>query len=368
MESLTNITKRLFPSFFTTTPVLKPLPASAEGWKKELQSFQNLDPHSEPPPRAKLYHYIISSAKIKRPLESAMILLVGDSGVGKSSTINHLLDTGEGVPVAMTSATKSETKTTSEYVITIDEPNYQVCDLKISVIDTPGFNDTVGVNQDACNFVSIKRFFETHPDLPETMTYPNLVFLVVSAMDQRIEGPNSNLSKCLRGIKLLNVIDTSRPNLVVVVTFCCSVGHKNVVKWKERMQEKKDAISTVVYEVLGVQAPVVLIENGYDDEHDLPRDDDFTLLPNGEKQPKNLYDACLKLLKGNKDRFGWMAFNASFQRAKKDRPTNGHEIEAKDSRVATLSDEEQEFSHAFSEQAKGGRKEEVCYILQWMNS
>ncbi|CAB4023086.1 GTP-binding A [Paramuricea clavata] len=356
MESVKNV----FGSFYTTSPVspvsepsIKPVPASAEDFRKELKSFQKLDRHSEPPPRAKLYYYILSSAKIKRPFESAVILLVGGSGVGKLSTINHLLDTGKGDPVAMTSATESETKRTTEYILTIDEPNLEVCDLQMGVIDTPGFNDTAGVNQDACNFVSIKRFFQTHPSLSEQWTYPNLVFLVVSANDKRIKGPNSNLSKCLRGIKLLEVVDTICPNLVVILTSCCSVGHKNVNKWEEKMEEKKEVISNIVYEVLGVLAPVVLIENDNDDEHELEKDGDFTLLPNGEKQPKNLYNACLELLERNKDRFGLMVFNSSFTRAKKGRPASGHETEAKDSRVEALSDEEEEFSNAFSEASKG---------------
>ena len=188
---------------------LPPLPRLAEDFQKELRSFQDLDPHSDPPPRAKLCHYVLSSAKMKRPFESAMILLVGSSGVGKSSTINHLFDTGVGLPVAMTSAAESETKATSEYVLTVDEPGFEVSDLKMSIIDTPGFNDTDGLKQDACNFVSIKRFFETHPSLPEQFTYPNLVFLVVNAMDPRIKGPRSNLSKGLKAIELLKVVDSN---------------------------------------------------------------------------------------------------------------------------------------------------------------
>ena len=358
--------RSMFPSLFAptpATPVLKTLPASPEDFQNELQSFKNLDPDSEPPPRAKLYHYIISSAKIKRPFESAMILIVGGSGVGKSSTINHLLVTGEEDPIAMTNAAESETRATSEYVLTVDEPSLEVCDLNMSVIDTPGFNDTEGVNQDACNFVSIKRFFETHPRLPEQLTYPNLVFLVVSATDKRVKGANSDLSKCLRGIKLLEVVDTKRPNLVVVLTSCCSIAHKNIKKWEENMHEKKRLVSTVVYEVLGILVPVVLMENNAD-EHELRKDGDFTLLPNGEKQPKNLYNACLQLLEQNKDHFGLMVINTSFKGVKKDRPEIGHEFGAKDSHVEALSDEEEKFSNAFSNAAKGGREEEInLYIL-----
>ena len=341
---------------------LQPLPGSVEEFQKELRSFQNLDPDSEPPPRAKLYHFLLSSVKIKRPFGSSMILLVGCSGVGKSSTINHLFDTGEGLPVAMTSASESETKATSEYVLIVDEPSVEVSDLKMAIIDTPGSNDTDGIKQDACNFVSIKRFFETHPSLTEQLTYPNLIFLVVSAMDQRIKGPSSNLFQSLRGIKLLEVVDTNCPNLVVVVTFCCSVPHKkSVEKWEKKMQEKKDSILSAVFEVLGVRAPVVFLENGADD-HDLEKDGDLTILPDGERQPKNLYNACVELLKRNEDHFGLMVLNASFTRTKKYCPTNGHKVNAKNSRAQTLSGDEKEFFDAFCEFAEGGRRQKICLI------
>ncbi|XP_028413762.1 uncharacterized protein LOC114536605 [Dendronephthya gigantea] len=372
----------------TNPDELKPLPASAEDFMEEMRLFENLHRDSDPPPRAKLYHCLLSSAKIKRPCNSAMILLVGSSGVGKSSTINHLLDTGEGTPVAVTSSSKSETKTTREYILTTDNQDYAVCDLKMGIIDTPGFNDDdAGVKQDACNFVSIKRFFETHPGLPNQLTYPNLVFLVVNVLTTRIEREKSSFSKCLRGIKLLKVVDTSHPNLVVIATFCCSFGHRNVKKWEKKIQEKKDAISATVFNVLGVSAPVVLIENDFDD-HELEKAGDFTILPNSERQPKNLYDACAELLDRNKDRFGLLAFNSCFTRAKKDPTEEGHKVEAKDSQSEELSDEEEEFSNAFSDDAKGGlnrvgmfvndyvkenkldktQQEKVLKLGIWMNS
>ena len=338
----------------TTPPaVLKPLP-SFEELEKELESFSKPRDHSELTPRQKLCCYMALSAQIKRPSQSAMILVVGVTGAGKSSTINHLLDTGEGDPVAITSDNESQTKETSEYVLTVDEPEYEVSDLSMSIIDTPGLNDTDGENQDACNFLSIQTFFRTHPNLRGKQIYPNLVFLVVKATDARIKGPRSSLAKNLRGIKLLDVVDQNHPNLVVVVTWCCSVAPK---KWKETMQKKKDDISTIVFQVLGLHAPVVLLENEYDN-HDLPRDGDFTLLPNNERQPKNLYAACLSLLERNKDHFGWMILNSAFTKAKKDRPKTGYTVKAKDLNVEKMSEKEEQFSSAFSEAAKEGRDKE----------
>ena len=335
---------------------LKPAPATIEDCEQEVRSIPHLNLYLKPPPRVKLCHYIVSSAKIKRSLQSAMILLVGTTGDGKSSTINHLLDTGEAV--AKTCDSESETTATSEYVLFVDEPDYEVSGLTLSIIDTPGLNDTLGVNQDACNLASIKKFFETHPKIQKKI-YPNLVFLVVSAMDQRIKGPNSKLAKNLRGIKLLDVVDKNHPNLVVVMTFCHSVPHPNTEEWEETMQKKKNMISNFVFQVLGIRAPVVVLENAYGSKgHKLPRDGDYTVLLNGERQPKNLYEACLKLLQRSRDHFGLMVLNSFFRRAEKDKVINGYQVYVKDSRVETLSDQEKQFSTSFSEAAKGGKDKE----------
>lgn len=339
---------------------MKALPQSLKDFAKEL-SCLDLNRYSsiEPPPRIKLCYYIVSSEKINRPSYSPMILLVGSSGVGKSSTINHLFDTGEGDPVAMISDQESKTNATTEYLLTVDEPDYEVCDLSMSIIDTPGLNDTAGVEQDACNFVSMKEFLQTHPSVDKKI-YPNLVFLVVSAMDKRIAGVNSNLVKTLRGIKYLEVVDKNHPNLVVILTFCCSVPRGNVHRWKEKIEKKKQDISTIVFKVLAVRAPVIPMENAYgDNDHELEKDGDFTVLPNDERQPKNLYEACLLLLEENRDHFGLMVLNSVFQRPKKYKPKKGHEVKAKSSCTETLSEKEKVLVLALSEAYKGGRNNDA---------
>ncbi|XP_046850128.1 uncharacterized protein LOC124443684 [Xenia sp. Carnegie-2017] len=338
---------------------LKPLPSDDE-FKAEYDTFKNFDETAEPMSRAIPYHFSLSSAKIQRHSKFAMILLVGSTGCGKSSTINHLLDTGDGIPVAETNSYKSSMKKTSEYVITFDEPKYEVSDLVLSVIDTPGFNDGDGVKQDVCNFVSVKKYFETHPKFPsKTKFYPNLVFIIAKANNFRMKGVNSTLSKSLRGIKMLDIVDISLPNLVVILTHACSVGYNNVRKWHETMEEKKILVSDLVFQILGVRAPVVLIENNPND-YGLEKNGDFTILPNGERQPLNLYNACLSLLKKSKDgndvidKFGHMVLNAAFTRKKKNRPTNGHEVKAKIAIKGELSDEELKLVKDFTEAAIGG--------------
>ena len=128
------------------------------------------------------------------------------------------------------------------------------------------------------------------------------------------------------------------------------------------MQEKKELVSDIVFETLGVMSPVVLIENN-PDYYGLEKDGDFTILPNGERQPLNLYNACLSLLResGYKaDKFGHMLLNAAFRQKKKNRPTNGHEVKAKIAGKEPLSDEELKLVERFTEAAKGGR---ICRVF-----
>ncbi|XP_046850125.1 uncharacterized protein LOC124443683 [Xenia sp. Carnegie-2017] len=337
---------------------LKPLPSSDDKFKAEYDTFKNFDETSERLPQAILHYFSLSSAKIQRHFQFAMILLVGSTGCGKSSTINHLMDTGDGFPVAETSYYGSRKRKTSEYIITFDEPKYEVSDLTMRIIDTPGFNDDDGVQQDACNFVSVKKYFETHPKfLSKTKFYPNLVFIVDKANNNRMKGVYTHLSKSLRGVKMLDVVDISHPNLVVILTHACSVGCKDVRKWHETMQEKKILVSDLVFQILGVRAPVVLIENNpYD--YGLKKDGDFTILPNGERQPLNLYNACLSLLKKSKDgnditdKFGHMVLNAAFTQKKKEKPTKGHEVKAKIADEEELSDEELKLVERFTKAAE----------------
>ncbi|XP_046850147.1 uncharacterized protein LOC124443693 [Xenia sp. Carnegie-2017] len=110
---------------------LKPIPSSENERIKELNEIKMSGENAEINPRASLLYFITSSMKIQRHSKSAMILLVGGSGCGKSSTINHLLDTGDGISVIETSDNESSTKKTSEYIITIDEPKYEVSERQL---------------------------------------------------------------------------------------------------------------------------------------------------------------------------------------------------------------------------------------------
>ena len=94
---------------------IKPPPRS---WKKLMEESQErglqnggiMDKADIYYKRKQLLLNIWSSHKLGRSIEKAYILLVGSSGVGKSSTINHLFglkEDGSSVNVAKTSNSKS---------------------------------------------------------------------------------------------------------------------------------------------------------------------------------------------------------------------------------------------------------------------
>ena len=333
---------------------MKELPSTKEGVLDETTSLGLLGTNpSLNKPRAKLLKYINDSIKIQRGFNHVSLLLVGSTGVGKSSTINHLLNIGEkGVQFAKTSSTKSisETRITSEFLAFADDPDLEVKDLVLGIVDTPGFNDTYGLKQDACNSFSIKEFYKTHSKLKDC--FPNLILVVVQATDTRLAGKNSRLSKSLRCLKELKLVDHQHPNVVAVMSFCCFIPWKRLQVWQEKLNTNKKVVQDVIFDALKINAPVVLLENEFE-AYDLEKDGDFTKLPNGELQPKNLYDACQNVLRKNEDNLGLVTFNACFSKLKRVKD-GGHKIAAKDAANDVLTKDEEEFAEYFELAARGG--------------
>ena len=312
-------------------------------------------------PRAKLLDCIQSSMKIRRSINHVSVLLVGTSGVGKSTTVNHLLD----IKLAETSKIESKTKLTKEYIVLASYPKYEVEGLPLGLVDTPGSCDTDGSKQDACNLLSVQRFFSSHPKLSKC--YANLIFLVVKATDNRIKGENSELSKSLRCINHLGLVDPENPNVVVILTHACSIRRKSNKEWVKALDEIKSLVSKIVFDDLKVSAPVVVIENEWDNCC-LKQCGDFTVLPSEELQPKNLYMACASVLSNNNDSLGLLVLNSIFAKSKTggDCPiTSGHQFEAKNAKQSVLDGEEKAMLKLLEIAAQGGSKDPF-YTLDYI--
>ena len=250
--------------------------------------------------------------------------------------------------LAKTNEKQSETRSTKEFIVHGSDPKYEVEGLSLGLVDTPGFSDTDGRKQDACNLLCMRKFFRTHPTLSKC--YPNLVFLVLKADDNRFEGKDSEFRKSLRCVKQLNLVDPKNPNVVIILTHVCSIQKRTDKIWTEKLDEIRSNVSKVVFGVLNVSAPVVLIENMYED-CGLERCDDYTRLRNGELQPKNLYEACASVL--DNDSLGLITLNSIFGESKKSRDiSSGHESKAMEQ--CTLNSEERKTVELFENVAKEG--------------
>lgn len=304
------------------------------------------------------------SHRIKRSFNHTSILLVGSSGVGKSSTINHLfsLENEKRVEFAKTSARQSETRDTQEYEIVMDDPAYKVQGLTLGVVDSPGFNDTEGIKQDACNMYSIKRFFETHPKLQGCK--PNLIFILVTANDTRIAGDNSSLAKSLLCLKEMQLVDQKNPNVVAVLSFACHLG-RSAKKFTKNFNEKKRLIQDAIFKFLHVSAEVVPIENDLGDEEDeedrMERSGDWTVLPDKSVQPLNLFEVCQKLLLNNEDDLGQYTFSSAFSSSREKKIRTGVCVKAKNSKLESLNPHEEKFWKFFERTAQGGLDEPLIH-------
>ena len=277
-----------------------PLPKTPDAVKELLKSSDH-----------KASELISRSLRAHRNPYEAMVFLYGLSGAGKSTTLNHLFNTH----LIPTSGTKSSTSEVVEYVATMDSIHWNVTGLDIGFIDTPGWGDTGGNGIN--DLANIEHFLTCHPYLDSQQLhlkfYPNIVMIVVRAGDPRILGFNSQLSKMLRVLSKLNIVDKICPNVIIVLT--CALFIRPPKKYTEKRDEQIKNIKNLVRLHLGVDPPVVVVEN-LAEEEELEKFGDWTLLPDGTKQPLNLFDAMIALMKLSGDEIGVEAVRLLFSQGK----------------------------------------------------
>ena len=103
---------------------MKPLPADRNALQQENDDWWWMGPFRifSRNPRVKLLRFVNKSIEIKRSINHVSILLVGPTGVGKTSTINHLLGTNGEIVFERTNDWGS------------DDPEYAVKDLALGLI------------------------------------------------------------------------------------------------------------------------------------------------------------------------------------------------------------------------------------------
>ena len=132
--------------------------------------------------------------------------------------------------------------------------------LKMVSIDVPGWGDTDGNIQDAVNLSTISKFTQQHPHLSCKClsTFPNIVLIVISAVDKRLGGERSNCAHMLKAVSKLRIVDRVHRNVVFVLT------HANAIpkgRYKDTKFTKTKEVQALSRQYLGVLSPVVWIEN-----------------------------------------------------------------------------------------------------------
>ncbi|XP_065650048.1 uncharacterized protein LOC105846404 isoform X6 [Hydra vulgaris] len=232
-------------------------------------------------PRQKLISYMYQSDKSNRCPFKTTCMLFGKSGVGKSSFINHLI----GHDLLKTNPYYSETRDIQEVVLTMKEPSLDVSNLQLTFVDTPGYFDDDGDNQDERNYKTLKEYREKNfKDY-----YPNLIFIVIQGSDNRfLNGP---LKKFLKKLKKLDIVCPSYPNVVCLFTHASFFLNGS----EEIIEGKKKRLIDLCFDMLKVKVSVVYIENDY---KNLKKQGDWTVLSDGTLQPFNVFECAKMLMKG----------------------------------------------------------------------
>ena len=228
--------------------------------------------------------------------KEATVFLYGKSGAGKSTTINYLFNTN----IVGTSEFSSGTQVVTEYACSVKNSVF-LSELTMSFIDTPGFGETHG--REAGN---LSHFIDSKFSPLET--FPSIVLIAVSAEDNRISGIHSMFSKMLHVLSKLNVVDRLHPNVVIVVTHAMRFINE---EYDENSKQIEKICKVLARAHLSIEVPVVFIEN-LDKRKKMKKEGDWKILPDGTRQPLNLFNAMIHLMKQSGDEIGVEAVRLLF--------------------------------------------------------
>ncbi|KAF7372446.1 Protein hedgehog [Mycena venus] len=253
----------------------------------------------------------------RHPTE-AVILLVGQSGHGKSKTINRLL--GQNILEVGKLANGSTTKDIQRVKVPVYNRDTGVT-ITLAFDDTPGGADTsyrdralnsalIRIYKDRC-FPDTKLIDSPPSSHGERrQTYPNIILLVASWDSIKTDAHNppanftSPLGQSMYNLSCSGLVDHSRTNVVVVVTKSQTFMHeledfdtteeKNT-QWMIEAGRRKAIIVDIQRKVFPSLAPwnTVFVENG---GRIKTMNAEYPTLPNGELSHQNLFVAIQRII------------------------------------------------------------------------
>ncbi|THV00784.1 hypothetical protein K435DRAFT_837135 [Dendrothele bispora CBS 962.96] len=241
-----------------------------------------------------------------RNSHDAVVLLVGQSGHGKSKTINRLV--GQSLLLSG-NGNGSRTKTIQRVKFDIDKEGTP---FSVSFVDTPGYADTTYTDRELNNSLISLYKQKYFPDVPSTedQKYPNVILLITewnSIHSDSHNSPNftSAIGKSMWNLKHSGLIDPHCSNVIVVVTKSlssltdeCPEGTASESDretwWRVAASKRRIHIEDLRQTIFPRLSkwPIVFIENGSDQN----LDSDHKILPNEELSHQNLFKAIFDMV------------------------------------------------------------------------
>ena len=258
--------------------------------------------------------YAYNARRIGRPTNSAMIVLFGKTGVGKSSTVNSLFATDVGIK-AQTGSDSSVTADVRVYgkflKVNNTKPPFKA---HLKIVDTPGILDTDRA-QEPLNYQTILNFATQYTDLKpskfpfiglRSKVYPNVILLVIKSGDKRMIGPDSDAAKCMRALDASGLVDKEYVNVIIVVTGAGAYMPRFNTKqvYCDSIQKDTENLKTLAKMYLKITVDVVFIENEPQNYMEKGDKSDFYKMPDDKYNMLNLFDAIKNLLLKHLDKIG----------------------------------------------------------------
>ena len=258
--------------------------------------------------------YAVNAKRIGRPANSAMIVLFGKTGVGKSSTVNSLFATNVGIKAetGSDSSVTSDVRIYSKFLKAKNaKPPFKA---HLKIVDTPGILDTDRA-QEPLNYQTILNFATQSSDLKpskfpfiglRSKVYPNVILLVIKSGDKRMIGPDSDAAKCMRALDASGLVDRERVNVIIVVTGAGAYMPRFNTKqvYCDSIQKDTENLKTLAKMYLKITVDVVFIENEPQNYMEIEDKSDFYKMPDDKYNMLNLFDAIQNLQLKNHDKIG----------------------------------------------------------------
>ena len=167
----------------------------------------------------------------------------------------------------------------------MDDPTLGVSNLQLTIVDTPGYFDDKGCEEDERNHRAILKYKEDK--LGDY--YPNLIIIVIQGCINRFNEEHPFV-KCLEKLRETSLIDLSYNNVICLFTYASTF-----LNYPEDFKKKKAMLIDLCKRKLDISVSVCYVEN---DLTNLKTNGDWTVLSDGTKQPLNVFYCAKDIMKG----------------------------------------------------------------------